>query len=211
MQQMNHQMREDEYRTIMRPSEGLYKEKGSKFIALAFPVSDADEANTRLVEVRKKYHDARHHCYAYRIGAGDNGEIRMNDDGEPSGTAGRPIFGQIESLDLTHVMVIVVRYFGGVKLGTGGLTRAYKTAAREALDAARTVVRVLSDELTLRFAYPLLNDVMRVIKEEDLRIAGQNFAEDCMIKISVRKEKAGKIKERFCSIYGVEVLRTNKN
>lgn len=204
-------MKEDEFRTIKAPSEGLYKEKGSKFIALAFPVKDPEAVQDRIDEVRKKYHDARHHCYAYRLGTGEAEEFRWNDDGEPSGTAGRPIHGQLQSFELTNVLVVVVRYFGGTKLGTGGLIRAYKTATREALEAAVKMRRVILEELELRFEYPLLNEVMRIVKEEDLKITDQDFTTSCIMKVASRKSQIEKIKNKFEAVFGVSVLRINKN
>ena len=157
-------MEADEYRTIAAPSEAIYTEKRSKFIAIALPVRTVEEVKMRLEEYQKKYYDARHVCYAYMLGH-ERKDFRANDNGEPSGTAGKPILGQINSNELTDVLVIVVRYFGGIKLGTSGLIVAYRTAAAEALAAAAFVERTVDDEVEVLFEYPFMNDVMRVVKE----------------------------------------------
>jgi len=197
-------MFEDTYRTITASSEGMYKEKGSKFIALAFPVKTEQEVKEKLEEVRKEYHDARHHCYAYVIGF-DKAAHRYNDDGEPSGTAGRPIFGQLQSLDLTNILVIVVRYFGGTKLGVSGLITAYKTATRDALETVDIISLTVNDAYELSFEYPLMNEVMRVIKDEDLKILDQDFQLSCKLSFSVRKNFSNRIYERFNKIHGVKI------
>ena len=189
----------DEYRTIAAPSEGLFKEKGSKFIALAFPAESLDEAKNHLEAVKKQYHDARHHCYAYRIGA-EPYELRYNDDGEPSGTAGKPIYGQIESFGLTNILIVVIRYFGGVKLGTGGLIQAYKTAAREALNNARTELRTWKTRVSIRFPYPQMDQVMQVIQEEALDLIKQEAYEDCLIILEIRTGKLEIAENKFSSI-----------
>jgi len=197
-------MFEDIYHTIHNSSEGLYKEKGSKFIALAFPVMSESEVKEKLEEVRKSYHNARHHCYAYVLGF-DKSAHRYNDDGEPSGTAGRPIFGQLQSKDLTNVLVIVIRYFGGVKLGVSGLIAAYKTATQDALDNAKILSLTINDVYVLTYEYPLMNDVMRVIKEEDLKIVDQDFQLSCKLSFQVRKNFSNRIFERFNKIHGVKI------
>jgi uncharacterized YigZ family protein len=192
-------METDRYKTIKSQSEGLYKEKGSKFIALAIPVNSIAEFNLSLEKIKKQYHDARHHCYAYRIGhTGDT--YRMNDDGEPSGTAGKPIYNQLLSHDLTNILIVVVRYFGGIRLGTGGLVRAYKTAAQDALANAKTVVMTVTAELQIRFPYPLMNDVMRLIHEEDCRIEHQEFTDECLIRVSVPMNRDEATAEKFKSL-----------
>jgi uncharacterized YigZ family protein len=195
---------EDTYKTISKPASGLYKDKGSKFIAIAHPVSTEDEIKSMLEDIRKEYHDARHHCYAWVLGH-DKLAHRYNDDGEPSGTAGRPIFGQIQSKDLTNILVVVVRYFGGTKLGVSGLITAYKTAAREALATANILTLTVNDIYELAFEYPLMNDVMRVIKEEKLSIVNQDFQLSCKLTFSVRKNFSNKIYERFRKIHGVKI------
>ena len=179
-------MQKDNYQTIRHPSEGLFKEKGSKFLAFATPVESEDEIIDFLDKVKKKYHDARHHCYAWELGV-DGMNFRMNDDGEPSGTAGKPILGQIHSHELTNVLVVVVRYFGGVKLGTGGLIQAYKAAAADALDKAEKVEYTIDKSFSIRFAYDMMNPVMRVVDEEGLNVTEQIFEADCCLTLSVRE------------------------
>ncbi len=195
---------EDTYHTITSPSQGIYKEKGSKFIALAYPVQTEDEVKQKLEEVRKEYHDARHHCYAYVLGF-DKSAYRQNDDGEPSGTAGRPIFGQLQSKDLTNILAIVVRYFGGTKLGVSGLITAYKTATRDALEAADIKSFTVNDVYELSFEYPLMNEVMHAIKDENLGILKQDFQLSCKLSFQVRKNDSNRIYERFNKIYGVKI------
>jgi len=195
---------EDTYNAITSPSSGLYKEKGSKFIALAFPVLTEADVKARLEEVRKEYHDARHHCYAYVLGF-DKSAHRYNDDGEPSGTAGRPIFGQLQSKDLTNVLVVVVRYFGGTKLGVSGLITAYKTASRDALETADIISLTVNDVYELSFEYPLMNEVMRVIKDEGLKVENQDFQISCKLVFHVRKNFSNRIYERFGKIHGVKI------
>ena len=158
---------DDTYNMLATRGDGLYKEKGSKFIAEAFTVMSEDEAKAAITEIKKKYFDARHHCFAYMIGP-DKKTFRSSDDGEPSGTAGKPILNQILSKDVTNVCVVVTRYFGGIKLGTSGLINAYKTAARDALDNAQIVEKTINEFYSLEFEYPLMNEVMRIMKEEDL-------------------------------------------
>jgi uncharacterized YigZ family protein len=179
-------MEKDQYRTIKELSQGLYKEKGSKFIAIAVPVESADEVKLELELLRKKYHDARHHCYAYRLGEKPY-EFRSNDDGEPSGTAGKPIFGQIQSFELTNILVVVIRYFGGVKLGTGGLIQAYRAAARDAIENGTILTRVWKTSMEIHFDYAQMNDVMRVIKDEGLRVIRQDSGEKCRILLEINK------------------------
>ena len=197
-------MFDDTYHTISGPTQGLYKAKGSKFIAFAFKVLNEEMVKQNLEEVRKSYHDARHHCYAYVLGF-DKSAHRYNDDGEPSGTAGRPIFGQIQSKDLTNTLVIVIRYFGGVKLGVSGLIQAYKTATSDALDQATILNLTVNDIYEVSFEYPLMNEVMRVIKDEDLKILEQDFQLSCKLSFQVRKNFSNRIYERFSKIYGVRI------
>ena len=195
---------DDTYKMLSSPGEGLYKEKGSKFIATAFTVTSEDEVKQALAESKKQYYDARHHCYAYMIGP-DKACFRSSDDGEPSGTAGKPILNQILSKDVTNVCVIVVRYFGGIKLGVSGLINAYKTAAREALGNAVIVEKTVNEIYSLEFAYPLMNDVMRVMKEEGLEQLNTRFEMDCYLEFSTRKNDADKIVAKFKNIFGVTV------
>lgn len=199
---MHNFMEADQYLSISSESEGIYKEKGSKFIALAMPVDSVDEVKIKLDVVRKRFHDARHHCYAYRIGL-EQPEMRFNDDGEPSGTAGKPIYGQIESFGLTNILIVVVRYFGGVKLGTGGLIQAYKTASKDALEQATLVTKTLWERISIRFPYLAMNDVMKIVKDESLEILHQDFSMEGKLIIRVRKLRYETVSERFSDIPGV--------
>lgn len=196
-------MEADEYRTIAAPSEAIYTEKRSKFIAIALPVRTVEEVKMRLEEYQKKYYDARHVCYAYMLGH-ERKDFRANDNGEPSGTAGKPILGQINSNELTDVLVIVVRYFGGIKLGTSGLIVAYRTAAAEALAAAAFVERTVDDEVEVLFEYPFMNDVMRVVKEEEPTIVSQTYDMDCMMRLRIRRQSMPCLRAR---LEKVETLR----
>lgn len=187
----------DEYKTITEViGEGFYSEKRSKFLAFAHHVETIDEIKDILASYRKKYYDARHVCYAYMLGA-DKADFRANDDGEPSSTAGKPILGQINSYDLTNVLVIVVRYYGGVNLGTGGLIVAYRTAAADALDHATIETRLVEEVITYSFPYPMMNAVMRVIKEMQPRIVSQTFDNTCSISMSIRQEMAPVLRDRL--------------
>ena len=187
----------DEYKTITEVlGEGFYSEKRSKFLAFAHHVETIDEIKDILASYRKKYYDARHVCYAYVLGA-DKAVFRANDDGEPSSTAGKPILGQINSYDLTNVLVIVVRYYGGVNLGTGGLIVAYRTAAADALDHATIETRLVEEVITYSFPYPMMNAVMRVIKEMQPRIVSQTFDNTCSISMSIRQEMAPILRDRL--------------
>lgn len=187
----------DEYKTITEViGEGFYSEKRSKFLAFAHHVETIDEIKDILASYRKKYYDARHVCYAYVLGA-DKADFRANDDGEPSSTAGKPILGQINSYDLTNVLVIVVRYYGGVNLGTGGLIVAYRTAAADALDHATIETRLVEEFITYSFPYPMMNAVMRVIKEMQPRIVSQTFDNTCSISMSIRQEMAPVLRDRL--------------
>ena len=179
-------MFDDTYRTLAAPAEGLYKEKGSKFLAFAYPVHTLDEVKARLDTLRKEYFDARHHCYAYILGPRKDA-WRANDDGEPSGTGGRPIHGQLLSADLTDTLIVVVRYFGGILLGASGLANAYKTAARDAIDHAQIVERTIDVRYRLGFAYEAMNDVMRLLKDYDLKPQQQQFDLDCSLEVEVRQ------------------------
>lgn len=199
---------DDTYNMLSTPGEGLYKEKGSKFIASAFTVFSEDEAKKAIAEIKKQYYDARHHCFAYMIGP-DKKNFRSSDDGEPSGTAGKPILNQILSKDVTNVCVVVTRYFGGIKLGTSGLINAYKTAARDALDNAQVVQKTINEIYSLEFGYPLMNEVMRVMKEENLEQLNPRFEMDCYLEFSTRKKEAERIADKFRNIYGVKTTHIN--
>jgi len=192
-------MQTDSYKTIETPSEGIYKEKGSKFIAYAIPVTCEDEIKEQIEILKKEYYDARHHCYAYMLGA-DKKDFRANDDGEPSSTAGKPILGQILSTDLTNILIVVIRYFGGTKLGVSGLIHAYKTAAQDAIANAQIIEKTVNDIYDIYFDYLVMNDVMRIIKEEQPLQIDQDFNLNCRITLSIRQSEVDKIIERFTKI-----------
>jgi uncharacterized YigZ family protein len=192
------------YKTIREPSKGIYREKGSKFIALACPVSDETEIKLVIAKIKKEYFDARHHCYAYRLGIA--GEIfRANDDGEPSGTAGRPIYGQLLSFNITNVLIVVVRYFGGIKLGTSGLINAYKTAASNAIKNAIIIEKTEQQIIAFRFSYNAMNDIMKLVKDEEIEIVEQFTELDCYMKIKTNKSKIAMIFEKLSKIESVTI------
>lgn len=186
----------DEYLTISKPSEGLFKDRGSKFLAFAFPVSSEEEIKIIQEQLRNKYHDARHHCYAYMLGP-EKEVYRANDDGEPSSTAGKPILGQIRSFNLSNLLIVVIRYFGGTKLGVGGLISAYKTAAEEALKNAKIIKKTLHDIYELKFDYPQMNEIMRIMKEENIEQIDQSFELTCSITLALRKAEVDKVLSKF--------------
>ena len=196
----------DTYLTIAAPSEGLYKEKMSKFLAFAEPCRTSEQAKEIVTRYKKEYFDARHVCWAYMLGA-ERTDFRSNDDGEPSGTAGKPILGQINSFNLTDLCVIVVRYFGGIKLGTSGLIEAYRTAAQEALNAASIEEKIIEETITIHFQYPLMGDVMRIVKEENATVLSQDFVEDCRLTLSLRKNQMPRMRSRFENTFGVNILK----
>lgn len=196
---------EDTYLTIDTPSEGLYKEKMSKFLAFAEPCRTLEQAKEIVTRYKKEYFDARHVCWAYMLGA-DRLTFRSNDDGEPSGTAGKPILGQINSFNLTDLCVIVVRYFGGIKLGTSGLIDAYKIAAQEALNAAQVVEKIIEEQLTVHFEYPLMGEAMRIVKEEDATVLSQDFQMDCRLTLILRKAGMARMRQRFENTYGISIV-----
>ena len=179
----------DIFKTLSTSTEGIYKEKGSKFLSFAIPVQSADEVKEIIKAYKKEFYDARHVCYAYMLG-GERKDWRANDDGEPSGTAGKPILGQINSRELTNVLVIVVRYFGGILLGTGGLTVAYREAAADALNLAEIIEKTVDQVFTISFEYVLMNDVMRVIKDSNALIISQTFDNQCWMQLSIRMKDA---------------------
>ena len=187
----------DQYRTITHQmGEGFYSEKRSKFLAFAHHVTTENEVKELLQTYKKKYYDARHCCYAYMLGA-DRSVFRANDDGEPSSTAGKPILGQINAHELTDILIVVVRYFGGTKLGTSGLIVAYRTAAAAAIENAQIVTRYVEDIIDYSFTYPLLNEVMRVVKELEPRIVSQTFDNTCHISLAIRKSQAAELRQRL--------------
>lgn len=193
----------DTYKTIKSVSEGIYKEKGSKFIAAACPVKNEEEIKILLDKTRKTHHSARHHCYAYILG-NDSESWRANDDGEPSGTGGRPILGQIRSFNLTNILIIVSRYFGGTLLGVSGLANAYKSAARSALENAEIIDRIIQDYYEIVFPYSAMNDVMTIIKEEDISQSGQSFDLECRVTINFRSSASEKIINRLSNVEGLK-------
>lgn len=195
---------DDAYMTISSPCEGLYKEKGSKFLAFAFPVSTKEQVKPIVDDLRKKHHDARHVCFAYIINP-QSPETRANDDGEPSGTAGRPMLGALQSKGVVNVLMVVVRYFGGTKLGTSGLINAYKTASLDALEKGEIIERNLEATLSIRFSYFVMNDVMKVMKEENPTVLSQSFDNECAMQLQVRLNDYEKLKSRLENIEGVSV------
>lgn len=196
----------DTYKTIKEKSEGLFKDKGSKFLSYAFPVETEDEIKEILIQIKKEHHSARHHCYAWRLGT-EEIIFRANDDGEPSSTAGKPILGQLLSFELTNTLVVVVRYFGGTLLGTSGLINAYRTATAEALKNAKIETRLMEEKLTLKFTYKEMNEVMQIIKQENLNILDTRFELECELDFCVRKSQANRIEETFKQIFGVKIKK----
>ena len=189
---------EDTYKTIIEPSEGIYTEKRSKFIAIALPVRTLDEIKMHLETYQKKYYDARHVCYAYMLGAARK-DFRANDNGEPSGTAGKPILGQINSNELTDILIIVVRYFGGIKLGTSGLIVAYKAAAAEAIAAATIIEKTVDEDVTVMFEYPFM-------KEEEPEILNQSYDMDCSMTLRIRRSMMPKLRARLEKVETARIL-----
>lgn len=194
------------YRTIAKPSEGYFKDRGSRFIALTFPVQNETDVKEILERLRKEYHDARHHCYAWRIGIEPVFE-RANDDGEPSNSAGRPILNQIEKYDLTNIVIVVIRYFGGTLLGVGGLISAYRSAAENAIKAGRIIRRNVRHNYRLNFDYAQMNDVMTIIKEHQLETYDQEFELSCSMIISVDRAREEAVLGRFKQIDGCSFKR----
>lgn len=198
----------DTYKTIASSvQEVIFKEKSSKFLGYAFPVTSEEEIKAHLEEVKKAHFSARHWCYAWQLGYGTNQRYRANDDGEPNNTAGIPIYGQIQSFELTNILVIVVRYFGGIKLGVGGLVQAYKTTAQLTLQEAEIEEKLITEELRICFDYPLMNKVMRVVKEQNLNITQQLLTENCELYLTIRQSDYQRIQELFESIYGVLIVK----
>jgi uncharacterized YigZ family protein len=195
----------DVYLTISAPAEGIYKEKGSKFLAFAYPVVSEEEVKNILTGLRKEYFDARHHCYAYQLGTGGQ-QYRANDDGEPNHSAGDPILGQIRSAGLTNILVVVVRYFGGIKLGVSGLINAYRTAAAEAIKAADTVEKVETATLEVLFDYEQMNTIMSLMKEYKLEMLAQDFNISCRLTLSVRKNLQELVITKLAGIARVNIL-----
>ena len=186
----------DSYKTVKSLSEGTYTERRSKFLAFAMPVTTAEEVKQIVADYQKRFYDARHVCYAYMLGH-ERLNFRANDNGEPSGTAGKPILGQINSNELTDILIIVVRYFGGVKLGTSGLIVAYRTAAAEAIAAAEVVEKTVDESVSILFEYPFMNDVMRIVKEEAPAIVSQGYDSDCSMTLRIRKDSMSRLRSRL--------------
>ena len=197
----------DVYKTIKSVAEGEFTEKRSKFLAFAHPVTTVDEVKEWVEHYQKKYYDARHCCYAYMLGA-ERKDFRANDNGEPSGTAGKPILGQINSYELTDILIVVIRYFGGIKLGTSGLIQAYKAAAIEAIEAADIIEKTVDEDVTFFFEYPFMNQVMRIVKEEEPTIVSQGYDNDCSMTLCMRKGSMPKLRSR---LEKVETLRFKNN
>ena len=198
-------IQEDTYKTIIGVAEGIYTEKRSKFTAIAIPVHTVEEIKQHLDIYQKKYYDARHVCYAYMLGH-ERKDFRANDNGEPSGTAGKPILGQINSNGLTDILIVVVRYFGGIKLGTSGLIVAYKAAAAEAIANATIIEKTVDDEIAVAFEYPFMNDVMRIVKEEEPEILEQSYDMDCLMKLRIRRSMMGKLRARLEKVETARII-----
>lgn len=195
----------DTYKTILTaPPEVLFKDRNSKFYGYTIPISTEDEVKNHIEALKKQHHSARHWCYAYQLGT-QKISFRANDDGEPNNSAGMPIYGQIQSFDVTNVLIVIVRYFGGVKLGVGGLINAYKTAAQLSLEASQILEKTIDISFQIKFDYKNMNKVMRVIKERQLRITNQVLELDCKIYISVRLKDANSVKEQFENLYEIEI------
>ena len=194
----------DTYQTIAAPSEGIYKEKGSKFLAFAYPIFSEEEFKNHLTQLKKDYHDARHHCYGFKLGLTEN-EYRYSDDGEPNNSAGKPIYGQILSKNLTNVGIVVVRYFGGTKLGVGGLVTAYKEAAAVALNNAIIIEQTVNNYYQISFDYTVMSEIMNFIKKHELTVSKQVFENSCLIEFSIRQNKADIVINEFEKIDGIKI------
>jgi uncharacterized YigZ family protein len=195
----------DTYKTIAAPVEGeLFKDKNSKFYGFAFPVKTEEDVKAHLDDLKKLHYSARHWCYAYQLGT-ETMAYRANDDGEPNNSAGMPIYGQIQSFDVTNVLIVVIRYYGGVKLGVGGLINAYKTGAQLALESSKIIEKTINKEFTLHFEYKNMSKVMRLLKENDAEILSQKLELDCLLEISVRKGNAISVFELFSDFHEVEI------
>jgi len=196
----------DSYKTIKAPSEGFFKDRGSKFFGYAYPLSSEQELKLKIEDLKKEHHTAGHHCYAYRFKQ-DYSVYRANDDGEPTNAAGKPILGQVDAKELTNVAVVVVRYFGGTKLGVGGMMNAYKTAALEALNNAEILECTIDDVFEISFGYPEMNTVMRFIRDLGVNIIGQKMEVDCKIQFSIRKNEAQKAQDKFSGLKNISIKK----
>ena len=198
-------MDNDLYKTITKPALGdLFKDKNSKFYGFAFPVTNEEQIKQHLEDLKKEHYAARHWCYAYQIGT-ETIKYRANDDGEPNNSAGMPIYGQIQSFEVTNILIVVIRHYGGVKLGVGGLINAYRTAAQLALEASKIVERTINKEFQLKFEYKNMSKVMRILKDNDVEITNQKLELNCLLEISVRKNHSYKVFEQFNHFFGVEI------
>ncbi len=193
---------DDTYRTIQSPSEGLFKDKGSKFLAFAYPIRTEADIKSIIAKLKAEHTKANHHCWAMRL-TPDRSVFKLNDDGEPSGTAGRPILNTLLSRDLTNILVVVVRYFGGTLLGVPGLINAYKQATDNALNQAIVVEKTINDIYVINFNYLQMNDIMRLVKEENINIIHQQFDNDCTLQVSIRKMQVNTVLAKFSKIEGV--------
>ncbi len=194
----------DTYLTIEKPAEIIFKDKGSKFITFAFPVTNEKQIKEILLELKKEHHTANHHCYAYRLGA-DKQNYRANDDGEPNNTAGKPILGQIQSNDLTDILIVVVRYFGGTLLGVSGLINAYKTSASEVIQVSKIIEKQIMFRYLVSFSFEQMNDVMKVLKQSDAKINSQQFDTNCQIEFTIRKANSEACEEKLKKIEGLKL------
>ncbi|WP_178988076.1 IMPACT family protein [Winogradskyella schleiferi] len=198
-------MENDIYKTITKPAQGeLFKDKNSKFFGFAFPVSNEEQIKQHLEDLKKEHYAARHWCYAYQIGT-ESIQYRANDDGEPNNSAGMPIYGQIQSFEVTNILIVVIRYYGGVKLGVGGLINAYRTAAQLAMEASKIVERTINKDYQLKFEYKNMSKVMRLLKENDVEIIDQTLELNCLLEISVRKNHSSKLFDLFEQFFGVDI------
>lgn len=198
------------YKTIKNKSQGLFRDRGSKFLAFAFHVTTETRIQEILDNLRNEYHNASHHCYAWTIGTGKD-HFRANDDGEPPGTAGKPVLGQIRKHDLTNILIVVVRYFGGTLLGTGGLIKAYRLAAADALANSEIITKTIEEVIAIKFPYPAMNDVMKILRQERVKQVTQNFDTDCTIKVSIPLGRSGKLTRRLNGIANVIVNKLSIN
>lgn len=195
---------DDQYRTIEKIAEGLFRDKGSRFISYAIPVTSETEVKDQLEILRKKYYDATHHCYAFVLGS-EKSAWRVNDDGEPSGTAGRPIYGAIQSADLTNILIVVIRYYGGVKLGVPGLINAYRTAAKEAISGAPVVTRTVCEVYRVEYPYERMNEVMKILKDEGTTVISTDFGMTCVVEFAIRRNDVNRVLVRFERQNGLSV------
>ncbi len=196
---------EDTYKTISETAEGLFKDKGSKFISYIYPVTTEDEIREIIQTLKKEHHSARHHCYAWRLGY-EKTHFRANDDGEPSSTAGKPILGQIQSFDLTNILIVVIRYFGGTLLGVSGLIHAYRNAALDAINQAEIVEKLVEQKLLIEFGYEVMNEVMKIFKDEKLPQVDPHFDLSCQIKTQIRLSELERIEEGLKKINGLKII-----